>query len=1179
MSRKEYEMMLKLNAQLGSQFGSSFKSANATLAKLQDEIQSLSKAQGDISAYRKQQAALTQTKTKLDILQKEYQELQEQYDETGEGSTALETKLLKKKLAIEKTTAAVETHERKVEQLGESLHEAGVDTDNLTDESQRLAEQQKKLKGRQEEVAEEFSESGQKASKFGEDATEAIEGLRDVLVSAGILKLIQGIGKAFVESAKESIMFESAITGVYKTIDGTDEQLATIEKEIAQLATEIPASTEEIAGVAEAAGQLGIATEDVMSFTEVMIDLGEATNLTSEEAASAFAKFANITGTSAEDYGRLGAVVVDLGNNFATTEADIVHMSTRLASSGTLAGLTEPEIMALATAMSSVGIEAEAGGTAMTQTLSAIEKAVVGGGDVLNEYARISGMSAKEFADTWKNEPIKAIQAFIGGLGELDKKGESATLVLDDLGLKGVRQSNMLKSLGLAAETLGKSVDVSNKAWDENTALVEEASKRYATTESKLAMVKNSYSNLKVAIGDVFTPTVREASDVANKLLGTLTDFVKEHPGFVKAIGAVAVGVGTFAAALTAYIVVSKVAKAATRALNTALMSNHFIAAASAVLAVVTAIASLAATAEDDGIPAIADLKAETEELKETMETAKETYDDTVASTLATANVADTYISKLEDMEAAGINTDAEAKEYHQTLEMLCQTVPELADHIDLTTDTIDGGTAALRVNTEEWKKNAIAQAMQEKLTEMYKEYSDVLVENEKNAILLKQAQDSLAQKQQEAAEAERIMAEEYKKAEKAAEDYTAQTGITADAEDYLSKEYRAAEAHLEILNQEIEEGEDTVWAYQEAMDEAAPTIAEAESEIALASEATDNLINSQDEATDSTTAEAEEINALNARFMETNSQLEDLQEEYREAYDAAYDSISGQYSLWDTAAEVVATSASTINEGLESQQAYWSDYNTNLENLSARGEDIAGLGDMLASFADGSADSVNAVAGMADATDEELAQMVANWQKLQEEQSKVAGSLADVRTDFSNQMEAIQGDLADDVADMDLSDEARISANNTIQGFINGAYDMLPLVDSTFTEVGHTAARALNSSLDINSPSKITDYSGTMAVTGFINPAVYMQDDVKQAYHDLGDAGAEGLSESQSESTLVSENNTSSSNVTLQISYTITGSAGPELEGQLKESSEHIRQIVVEVMNERAVDESRRRY
>jgi len=161
-------------------------------------------------------------------------------------------------------------------------------------------------------------------------------------------------------SAKAAVEFESAFAGVKKTVDATEEQFAELELGIRNMSKELPASTTEISAVAEAAGQLGIKTQDILSFTKVMIDLGESTNLSSTEAASALAKFANVTKMSATEYSNLGSVIVALGNNFATTEADIVSMATRLAASGELVGLSQAQIMALATAMSSVGIEAEA---------------------------------------------------------------------------------------------------------------------------------------------------------------------------------------------------------------------------------------------------------------------------------------------------------------------------------------------------------------------------------------------------------------------------------------------------------------------------------------------------------------------------------------------------------------------------------------------------------------------------------------------------------------------------------------------------------------------------------------------------------------------------------------------------------------------------------------------------
>lgn len=215
-------------------------------------------------------------------------------------------------------------------------------------------------------------------------------------------------------------------------------------------------------------------------------------------------------------------------NNFATTEQDIVSMANRLAASGTLAGLTNQEILGLATAMSSVGIEAEAGGTAMTQTLSAIESAVAAGGEDLQKFATVAGESAQEFADKWKNHPVEAIQDFIRGLGKLDEKGESATMVLDDMGLSGVRQSNMLKSLALAADTMTGAVDLSNRAWSENTALTNEASTRYETTESKLRMLKNQVVDMAIDFGGPFVDALKNGLEASKPLIQTLSDMAKK---------------------------------------------------------------------------------------------------------------------------------------------------------------------------------------------------------------------------------------------------------------------------------------------------------------------------------------------------------------------------------------------------------------------------------------------------------------------------------------------------------------------------------------------------------------------------------------------------------------------------------------------------------------------------
>lgn len=362
--------------------------------------------------------------------------------------------------------------------------------------------------------------------KEGATATDKLTGLGSALTGAGktltknVTTPLVGLGTL---ATKASIDFESAFTGVRKTVDATEDEFAALSKGIKDMSGVMPQSASEIAGVMEVAGQLGVrGTDNLLQFTKTMVMLGDATNLSSEEAATSIARVMNIMGTSGEDVSRFGSTIVDLGNNFATTESEIVSMTNRLAAGGKLAGLTEPEIMALATAMSSVGIEAEAGGTAMTQTFNEIEKAVANGGDTLAEFARVSGMSAEEFSSVWKTSPITAIQSFISGLGKLDEQGESAVLVLDNLGLTGIRQSNMLKSLGLASDLLADSIDTANNAWEENTALVNEAETRYGTTESKLAMLRNSAQNLAASFGELLTPML----DSLNQLLRSLIDWL-----------------------------------------------------------------------------------------------------------------------------------------------------------------------------------------------------------------------------------------------------------------------------------------------------------------------------------------------------------------------------------------------------------------------------------------------------------------------------------------------------------------------------------------------------------------------------------------------------------------------------------------------------------------------------
>ena len=1055
-SRKEYEMLFQLNAELGKSFNSTFNKAQQELLEMQKEIQSLSKTQSDISAYQKQQSAVNNTANKLASLRQEYANIQREISETEGFSSSLENRLLSKQRQIERTEQSLEKYKNQLNETSKALEDAGVDTSHLESESARLVTEIEDVKRQQNEAAD-------AAQNFGNKGSQAVISVGEALAAAGIGAALKEIAGFFVDCAEASIDFESAMTGVAKTTDLTDEELSDMSSAIRDMSTEIPSTAEEIASVAEAAGQLGIQKDALLDFTEVMTMLGTATNMSADEAATALARFANITGMSADNYDRLGAVIVGLGNNYATTESEITAMATRLASAGKLAGLTESEILALSAAMSSVGIEAEAGGTAMTQTLSAIESAVAHGGDTLNEFARIAGMSAADFADMWETDAVGALTSFIGGLGRLEEQGESAVLTLDELGLSGVRQSNMLQSLALAADQMTGAVNLANQEWSNNTALINEANKRYATTESQLQMMQNAYHNLQGAIGDAYTPAVRGAAGAMTDLLTGITGFVEENPALVAGLTSFVGVVGLATAGVTAYAVAIKAATAAKALFAAASITalGPIAAITAGVGALVGVIAAVATAAKNDAVPSVKELTEATEDMQEVMDEARATFNDTASSTMAAANIADQYITKLEEMEAAGVRTDAEHRQYHNTLTLLCQVVPELANYIDLETDTIEGGTAALRANTEAWRENAMQQAYQEQLNTLYSQYSAVLIEAEENSLGYTKAQYALEAAEQKKADAIERMNELWQAASDEAQRVAQDTGGVADASFYLTQEYYELEQAISDADKEIDTAQDTMDAYQKAMDKDAEAVAAAEAEISSAEEAVASLTGALDANAAATSEDAQQ---LQSELASVNEQVQSLAEAYSEAYNAAAESIGGQYQLWDQAAAITATSAATINSALASQTEYWQNYNANLQALTERSSGIAGLSEMIASFADGSAESVNAIAGMASASDEDLRAMVENWQALQEAQQEAAGGVADLTTGFTTAMDELQTELAADIEAMDLSTEAKESGKATIQGFITGASSMLPDVQAAYARLASAAVAALGS-------------------------------------------------------------------------------------------------------------------
>lgn len=412
------------------------------------------------------------------------------------------------------------------------------------------------------------------------------------------------VGAVALVGAKAAIDYESAFASVTKTVDGTTAELDKLSDGIRQMALEVPTSAADLAELAAVAGQLGIKTENIESFTRTIADLGVATNLSGEEGASMLAKFANITKMDQGDFSRLGSSIVELGNNFATTEADITAMAMRLAGAGSQVGMSEADILGLSAALSSVGIEAEMGGSAISKIIvqmqlasakgqdafkglqevaerngiawESVSAAVANGGKELTnmsnsmglgnkglaelyknagdakasleDFGYVAGMTGDDFAKAFQEDAVGALGAFIEGLGNASDKGTTAIEMLDNMGISEVRLRDAMLRAGGASELFAGAIETSNKAWGENTALTDEAETRYETMASKIQLAKNKITDLAIEFGAQLLPALADALEASEPLIESIKNMVKSFTEaspatkkFILAVGGIAV--------------------------------------------------------------------------------------------------------------------------------------------------------------------------------------------------------------------------------------------------------------------------------------------------------------------------------------------------------------------------------------------------------------------------------------------------------------------------------------------------------------------------------------------------------------------------------------------------------------------------------------------------------------
>ena len=542
-------------------YNNQLKTTESTIAKSRKTLQETKKAYEDnVKSVDKNVNALKMQKSSIENMisakKNEINTLENANKIVNKGSTAY----MDNQRAIQWTTTELNALEKQHKKVSSAIQEQ---QNNLTN-SKKTYEDAQTAVSQATKQYEEYEKGVKAAEKVAnaERWQQTGKGLKEVGESIDtITKPIQyaataalGLGSA---SAIAAVQFEDNFANVKKTVDGTPEQLEDIRQKIIQMSTTgvnghsaIPQTTAELNELAAAGGQLGITTDNIVDFTEVMAQMGSATNLAGEEGAATLARFQNVMGVGQNEIRNIGSAIVDLGNHSATTESEIASMALRMGKYGSSVRMSSADVLGYSAALSSLGIEAQMGGSAIGRTWLSIEKAVANGGEGLKAFAKYSGKSAKEFKEQWNTDSSGAFNGLLKGL----QSAENLTVALDDLGINNTQDIQAMMALVNGYDLVTESVNRSNTAYKENTALQEEFDAKAETTASKLSVAKNNVVEIARSFGDLMLPTIVDVSNGVSQYTQKIASMDDAQKKNIITAGATVVAMGAITKGSTGLI-------------------------------------------------------------------------------------------------------------------------------------------------------------------------------------------------------------------------------------------------------------------------------------------------------------------------------------------------------------------------------------------------------------------------------------------------------------------------------------------------------------------------------------------------------------------------------------------------------------------------------------------------
>lgn len=992
---------------------------------------------------------------------------------------------------------------------GQAANSTGILSEKTTETEKNLDEAAEAARKASEEVekfgdkSEETGKQSEESSKKGRDGIKELQG---VLASAGIAATLNEIKNGFFDCSEAAAQFETSTAMVATIADTSQKSLSNISKEVRSYSNETGEAASDMAEATYQAISASVNTADAAAFagTATKLAVGGFTSATT--AVDVLTTAINSYGLAASDATQLSDYLITTQNLGKTSVDQLAQSVGKVIPLASAYNVQMDNLSSAYAVLTANGIATAESGTYLKSMLSEL-------GDTGSDVSEVLlSSTGKTFAQLMEQGySLGDVMSMLGDAVDGDSTAFNALWSSTEAGIGALSLFNAgADKYNSVLDSMRTSAGATEKAY----------STMADTTDKSKQRMENAFNNLKISVGDVLNPALTQVYEGFTNVFAGMSDFVDEHPAVVAAISAIAVGVGGFTGALAAYNLATTAAKFVTEAFTATLAANPYVLAAAGIVAVTAAAVTLTgvlitqsdeyegmtATCRDqydelqrlndqynaaceqygENSDAANSLRYQLDQLNDEFEANRQTVKEFVAEcdglveshnkvmdayNSSTSSIKDQELGtlaltqRLGELASQNTQTTASYTEMKAIIDQLNADVPGLGLTYDGVTESVDATVEAI-------KKAAKAQADSEYKAEQQQTYVDLLKE-----------QSGL---EQQIAEAEANLDAERQRRGMRQDDVTG---------DWVSGSgFWMEDSPWVAWTSDIDEYKKSLEELQAAYDENQQTLSDIEGEwrgVAQAVEDSQNQTVSYEEA-------------VSAAVSTAQTELDNLTAAYDKAYESARTSIEGQIGLFDTMKTSSELSISDMEKAMQSQTDYLNLYSENLKKAAEYGLDDG----LIKSLSDGSEESagyINAIIqnieklggsteGMPAAASKFVTEFNSKFEETEKAKDTFADNVAKMETDFDEKMGEIETRMSKTVQNMEMTDEARKAAQDTIKAYCDAIRSMTGEAGSAAEAVANAAASHLKTE-PTTTPTTTTPTATT--VTGHANGTLSAQEDV----------------------------------------------------------------------------------